>query len=304
MTHTRKGQASRMPAEYLRIRNIKDKFASLVALGDCNLRGKITDMQNFRVFLACCYSPEDDSNDSRAVDASDFVDKVLDTTQSLSDVLVALTNRGMLSFKNCHILRSIIDKYASDDQELKEEMRKYEEELTGFALVTGMKDYVDDVSLSPQDEESEANTGLFTLLSLKVGKNVTDHTLQYVKEVWDSLAHLLKLPHSALLFKRVAEGCLEMIWTVPSHLTDFIIRRAQKSTEYFQEQQVLRVTVANRSIYEGEAPTPDNTNEKEDPNWRKVGVVFIYCITKTETRTYSSVFNFPVAEVDTPIVYG
>ena len=279
MTHTHKDQASRIAAEYLRIRNIKDKFASLVALGDCNLRGKITDMQNFRVFLACCYSPEDDSIDSRAVDAIDFVDKVLDTTQNLSDVFVALTNRGMLSYKNCHILRSIIDKYASDDQQLKEEMRKYEEELTGYALVTGMKEHVD--AVSPQDEESEANTGLFTLLSLKVGKNVTEHTLQYVEEVWDSLAHLLKLPHSALLFKRVAEGCLEMIWTVPSHLTDFIIRRAQECTEYFYEQRVLRVTIANRCIYEGEAPTPDNINEKED-HWRKVGVVFIYCITKTQ----------------------
>ena len=274
MTYTHKERASRIAAKYLRIRNIKDKFASLVALADRNLRGKITDMQNFRVFLAYCYSPEDDSNDSRAVDASDFVDKVLDTTQNVSDVFVALTNRGMLSYENCHILHSVVDTYASDDQELKEEMRKYEEELTGYALVTGMKEHVD--AVSPQDEESEANTGLFTLLSLKVGENLTEHTLQYVKEMWDSLAHLLKLPHSALLFKKVAEGCIEMVWTVPSHLTDFIIRRAQESTECFREQRVLRVTVANRCIYEGEAPTPDNTNEKQDPNWRKVGVVLLH----------------------------
>ena len=48
----RKSQASRIAAEYVRIRDINRKFASLVALGHRNLRGKIVDMQDFRLFLA------------------------------------------------------------------------------------------------------------------------------------------------------------------------------------------------------------------------------------------------------------
>ena len=263
-THAHKDRASCLVAEYI----IKSKFASLLALGHHKLRGKISDMQNFRVFLACCYLPEDDSNDSRAVDASDFVGKVLDATQNFSDVLTALSSRGMLSYKNCHILRSIIDKYASDDQELMEEMRKYDEELAEYAPITCMKEYVD--AVSQQDEESEADLELFSVLSFKVGRKATEHTLQYVVDFWDSLAHRLKLPHSALLFERVAEGCIEMIWKVPSHLTSFIIRRAQENTEYFREQRVLRVTIANTCIYEWNTLTPENINE--DPNWRKVSV--------------------------------
>ena len=270
MTHTHKDQASHIAAEYLRIRDIKLKFASLLALGHCKLLGKIIDMRKFRVFLIPFYSPEDDSNDSRVVDASDFVDKVLGTAQDLSDVFVALSKAGLLNFKNYGILRSIIKKYASDDHELTQQMGEYEEEVAGYALVTKMQNFVDADFLQG---ESEADPDLFSALSLKVRENITEHTLQYVKEVWDSLARTLKLPHSALLFKRVAEGCLEMIWTVPSHLTDFIVKRAQESTEYFQDQRVLRVTIANRCIYEWEAPTPDNTNEKQD-HWRKVGVVF------------------------------
>ena len=224
------------------------------------------------MFLAFCYLPSEDSNDSREVDATDFVDKVVGAAQNLGDVLVALRRMGLLNYRNYSILRSLIDYYASDDQELNEKMQEYEEEVAGYAVATKMQDYVD--VESQQCEQSETDPELFKVLSLKLGENVTDHTLQYVKEVWDSLASRLKLPHSALLFERVAEGCIEIIWTVPSHLTNFIVKRALENTEYFREKRVLRVTVADRCIYEGEAPTPDNINEKED-HWRKVGVVFI-----------------------------
>jgi len=266
VTYSHKDQPSRIAAEYLQIQH---KFASLLSLGRRKLQGKIIDMQNFRLFLVQFYSPEDYSNDSRAVNASDFVDKVLGTAQDLSDVLLALTKRGMLNCKNYFILHSIINNYASDDHELMEETRKYNEELARYTRVTNVQDYVD--AESQQDQQSEADPELFSVLSLKLRENVRDHTLQYVKDVWDSLAHQLKLPHSTLLFERVADGCLEIIWTIPSHLNNFIIRQTQENIEYFQDQQVLRVTIANKCIYEGEAPTPDDVNEgKKDSNWRKV----------------------------------
>lgn len=271
MTLTRKGQASHIAAEYVRIRNIKRKFASLVALGHRNLRGKIIDMQDFRLFLAFCYSPKEDNNDSREVDPSDFVDKILESAQNLSDVLEALRKMGLLNYKNYDIFRSIIQEYASDDQELNEKLTEYAEEVAGYAVVTKMEEYM--ITEQQQHEQSEADPELFNVLSLKVGENVTERSLHYVKEVWDSLARRLEMPHSALLFEKVADGCIEIFWKFPSHLTTFIIRQAQENTNYFWEQRVLRVTIADKCIYQGEAPTPENiSEEKKGPNWRKVGV--------------------------------
>jgi len=271
MTLRRKSQASRIAAEYVRIRNIKRKFASLVALGHRNLQGKIINMRDFRLFLAFCYLPKEENNDSVEVDSSDFVDKILGSAQNISDVLEALRKTGLLNYKNYDILRSIIQEYASDDQELNEKLTEYEEEVAGYALVTKMEEHMD--AELQQREQSEADPKLFNVLSLKVGQNVTEHTLQYVKEVWDSLAQRLQIPHSALLFEEVADGCIEIVWKFPCHLMTFIIRRAQESTNYFREQQVLRVTIANRCIYQGEAPTPEDINEeKKGPNWRKVCV--------------------------------
>ena len=99
-----------------------------------------------------------------------------------------------------------------------------------------------------QHEPSEADPELFNVLSLKVGENVTERSLQYVKEVWDSLARRLQIPHSALLFEKVADGCIEIIWKFPSHLTTFIVRRAQENTNYFREQQVSRSSSKSWSL--------------------------------------------------------
>ena len=42
------------------------------------------------------------------------------------------------------------------------------------------------LNYSNMNEQSEADPELFNVLSLKVGENVTERSLQYVKEVWDS----------------------------------------------------------------------------------------------------------------------
>jgi len=267
VTHKHKDQASHIAAEYLRIRDIKWKFASLLSLGHCKLQGKIIDMRKFRVFLAPFYSPEDNSNDSLKVDASNFIDKVLGTAKDLSDVFVAFCRAGLLDFKNYDILRSIIKEYASDDGELTQQMEEYVKEVAGYILVTKMKTYVD--AVFPQDEDSEADPELFDTLSSKVGENVTECTLQYVKDLWDSLALRFKIPQSALLFKRVAEGCIEITWNVPSHLTNFVISRARENTEYFRKKKVLRLAIANRYAHEVEVPIINE--EKRDP-WSKVSV--------------------------------
>lgn len=266
VTRTHKDQASHIAAEYLRIRDIKWKFASLLSLGHCKLQEKIINMQKFRVFLAPFYLPQDNSNDSQRVDASDFVDKVLVTAKDLSDVFVALCRAGLLDYKNYGILQSIIKEYASDDGELTQKMEEYVKEVAGYILVTKMITYVDAVFL--QDKDSEADPKLFDKLSLKVGGNVTEHTLQYVKDLWDSLALQLKIPQSALLLEMVAKGCIEITWNLPYHLTNFVISRARENTEYFREKKVLRLAIANRYVHEVEAPIINE--EKRDP-WRKVG---------------------------------
>ena len=248
---------------------IKNKFASLLALADSKLQGKSISMRNLRVFLAGLYSPDDDSNDARAIDASDFLNEVLGTAQDMGEILMEMSKRGLVNYKNYRALHSIVAQYAGDDHELMERVNEYGQELAGFALVTKMQDFLD---VELQQCKQSGRDKLLDDLTVKVKKNVTEHTLQYVSDLWDSLARQLKLPQCSMLFDKVAEGCIELSWLFPSHLTTFVTRRAQESIEYFIEQRFLQVTIAGRCIFESGVSVHENVIGEEKSPERKVGV--------------------------------
>ena len=244
------------------LQKIKDKFAPLLALAHRVLQGKGIDMSNFRLFLTAQYLPEEDDNDTRAIDPSKFVSQVLGTAQNVSEILESLMIHRLLSYKNFDVLRSIINHYASDDIEMKTKLDEYEQELAGYFLVTKMKDYLN--AEIEQSEHHESDLNLLDKLSLKVKANVTEKTVAYVSELWRSLVRQVKLPVTAVLFHRIAEGCVRITWLLPCHLTTFTTRRLQESTNYFQEENILQVTIAGRCVYD-EVPSVQDRKEEIHP---------------------------------------
>ena len=238
------------------LRKIKDKFASLFALTHRVLQKKNIDTSNLRLFLAARYLPEEDSNDTGEINPIQFISEVLKTAQSLEDVFQSLLIQGLVSFKNVHILRSIINEYASDEVEVKNKLSEYEESLTGYVLVTKMKDYLD-------AEEPEHHPGLLDELVIKVKANITEKTMKYVVELRDSLVCQIKLPSTALLFHKVAEGCVEITWLVPFHLTPFATSRLQESSDYFRKEDILRVAIAGQCVYEELSARKDEANPEK-----------------------------------------
>ena len=86
------------------LQKIKDIFASLTALAASVLQGKDINIPNFRLFLIARYLPEEDSNDTRAIDPSKFVNQVLGTAQSITEILQSLMIHRLLSYKNIDVL--------------------------------------------------------------------------------------------------------------------------------------------------------------------------------------------------------
>ena len=241
------------------LQKIKDIFASLIALAERVLQEKGINILNFRLFLTARYLPEEDSNDTKVIDPSKFVSQILGTTQSIGEILQSLMIHRLLSYKNIDVLCSIISHYASDDIDMKRKLDEYEEELAGYILVTKIIDHLD---VEHQQSVSEPDPELLHELSVKVKANVTEKTLKYVSELRDSLAYRVKLPVTAVLFHKIAKGCVEITWLIPCHLTDFTRRRLQESTDYFQQENILRVTIAGRCVYEEPPPVQE---EETDP---------------------------------------
>ena len=256
------------------LQKIKFKYASLLSLALSMLQRKNIDMSIFRVFLAALYLPEGDSNDAREINPSRFIVEVLGTAHSLSEIFELLMMKGLLSYKNFYVLRSIINHYASDDTEMKEKLSEYEQALAGYVLVTKMQDYLD--AELQQGEQSKPDPKLFDELSVKVKANVTEKTLKYVSELWDSLTYQVKLPVTALPFHRVAKGCVEITWLLPFHLTRFATRQLQESTDYFRKENIIRMTIARRCVYDELLPVQESARKEETDPGKKVTTTYIY----------------------------
>ena len=256
------------------LQKIKDAFASLIAVAEGVLQGKDIKMSNLRSYLIARYLPEEDDNDTRAIDPGKFVSQVLGTPQNVSETLESLMIHRLLSYKNFDVLRSITNHYASDDTEIKAKLNEYEEELAGYVLVTKMKDYLN--AEIQQSELSEPDPELLHEISFKVKANVTEKTMKYVSELRDSLTYQVKLPVTAVLFHKIAKGCVEITWLLPCHLTEFTRRHLQESTDYFQQEKILRVTIAGRCVYEELPPVQESARKEEIDSGRKVRTEFLH----------------------------
>lgn len=272
------------------------KYASLFTMALSMLQGKNIDASVLRAFLTALYLPDDTREmDAIEIDPNRFASEILGSTRSLSEIFQSLAKNGLLTYQNFYVLRSIINHFADDDTDddirIKEKLHEYEQSLAGYFLATKIMDYLNTEVEQSEQPRSEPNTLVGTVkayvtkmlakfaskfwsllvnhqqsldeLSVKVKAKVTEKTLNYVKELRDSLAYQVRLPVTALLFDKIAEGCLEITWLIPFHLTHFTTGRLQESTDFFREQKILRVTIAGRCVYEELPPVQVSTRKEK-----------------------------------------
>ena len=220
------------------------KWGALVAHTDevlqDKLDSKVITKRRFRLFLGNLYSCQ------RKMNGNQFLRKLLKPSTSISEMLETLTVECEWSFLNYYLLESIIEEYGDDAT--KEMMEQYKQDLNGYMLATKIIDYLDTVDLEhpkrrmlpiPQRE-------LFAMVTMKIkGVNITEHTLKYVKDLWESLGKQFSLPKHIFVLYKIGGGCLEIAWCIPSQLATYIIRKAMESGNYFTEQNFFRVSVGS-----------------------------------------------------------
>jgi len=120
----------------------------------------------------------------------------------------------------------------------------------GFLLTTKIQDYLEAVQPDPHAAESileSPNPRLFSELSLKVNANITEYSLQYVYDIWQSLAVQFRLPLPALLFHKITKGCFTVTLRVLSSLIPHLHEKLFQSSSFFNEKQIWEVTLFSDS---------------------------------------------------------
>ena len=232
------------------IRKIKGKFSTLVTKSRTRLQSRETSVEDVQTFLITMYS----SPNSR--DGSYMVTTTVESAKSLDEIFRALSKYGLWDYLNYYLLQSIIEEFASDDNELNGMMEQYQRDLTGHILTLKIETHLDAVSENTADEKVPPPQQLFEKLSVKVEANVTNYSLKYVDDLWQSLANQFALPQPAMILHKVAEGCIGITWLIPANLVGYVTRMAQKTSNMFAEKHILRVMLEEKCIYLLETEPP------------------------------------------------
>ena len=225
------------PAVFLAQRSsqiIKEKFAILVTKSHRKLENRKIKVDDVQTFLVTRYS----SPNSK--DGSDTVTTAVESARNLSEIFRALIRYGLWSYLNYYLLQDMIQEFAHDDDELNGMMEQYQQDLTGHILTLRIQSYLDathyEHPLATSDSETSDDESvlflptqqkhkLYKALSVMIDANVTDHTIRYVQDLWQSLSKEFALPSVRMILHDILSGGIIPMETEPQSQTVALKRK-------------------------------------------------------------------------------
>ena len=139
-------------------------------------------------------------------------------------------------------------------------MTDYKSQLTGFYTTTKLIDYIWQTTI-PEDEDSSNVLPLqgYTKVQyhrlrvvLKMERKISGLSLQYVQDIWTSLAEEFELPLLTAIIDKLLEGSLEIVYLILSHVAEKIVSAAssQKAITFFHKLHIVYVALDDRPIYD------------------------------------------------------
>ena len=89
-------------------------------------------------------------------------------------------------------------------------------------------------------------------LKLKMKKTISELTLKYVNELWESLQEEFDLPPLTAVIDKIVEGSLEITWLVLPNIVEKIRSTFYKSFSFLQEHNIVKI-----DLYDGRLPLYD-----------------------------------------------
>ena len=127
---------------------------------------------------------------------SGIVTAEIKSARTLDEIFLVLSKNGFWNYLNYYPLQSVIEQFASDDNELRGMMEQYQKDLSGHTLALEIQrclymDVTNHVQINP---------------AFPPPANVTDHSRTYLKDLWQSLENQLALPKLELILHNTAES--------------------------------------------------------------------------------------------------
>ena len=75
--------------------------------------------------------------------------------------------------------------------------------------------------------------------------------MEYVDNLWLSLAEYFLLPALSALLDNIKHGCIEVSWLIPPHFMFQVIENLQRNTDFFKSKDIVEVFAEGECVYNG-----------------------------------------------------
>ena len=122
-------------------------------------------------------------------------------------------------------------------------------------MTTKLIDAADSVPIVDRSKEQLAKPArngkqYYQTLSVKLGAEFTDQTMDYIDNFWKKFAELHNLPPHVAILDSIHEGCVSIVWRIPSHIAPKILDAAPPSDEFYRSHGITRVEYGGEAIYQ------------------------------------------------------
>ena len=240
---------------------IQESFATLVTKVAVKLRSKELDLEVFRFFIVNLFPPG----------------RCIPHSTNIITIFEAITENELWNFWHYSPVEKIIKEFAPSDENMSGLISTYKEELCGYRAATSIAEAIEVYSSCIRDHEkgdrsrplpARQDPAYLERLTVKLKTPVAEKTLEYVHDLWISIAEYFLLPSLSVLLDNIHEGCLEVSWLIPPHYLFQIVGNLQDNASFLRSKDIMRVLHAGVCVYDGD----------QDDVFRKVGVCMCFAI--------------------------
>ena len=220
---------------------IKESFATLLKDVAGKLKTKELDLEMFHFFMVALFPPG----------------MCIPQSSKVIEIFEAVTRNGLWSYWHYTPVEKIVAEYAPKDDEMKGWLDKYKKQLSGYKATTKIADAIKLYSIDELEEIDPSQRLTVTYdpaylrqLSLKLNTRVTEKSLEYIDDLWVSLAEYFLLPSLSVLLDKIQSGCIEVSWLIPPHYAFQIIGNLQENSSYLQLKGIIKVLLDGDCIYD------------------------------------------------------
>ena len=210
--------------------NIDGKFGQLLIKVCQKLRKKSINIDDLEIFLKGI-----------------FPEGCIPEFSNITDVFKIITGHKLWDSWNYYPLKKLVEVFAADDEEIMSWLESYKQDLNSYKETTKLIDYI----AVKEQQPARYDWHYYRKLKLHMPK-FTNHTLKYIDELLEEFAELCDLPPRVVLVDRIYEGCVSIVWLIPSHLASKIFSAAPHSVNFFCKHEITKVEFDGECIYQEE----------------------------------------------------